>query len=251
MYPGDDTHFASTSATVTLNVNSVTAQGLELSASYPSAAPILAGDFHGDGKTDVAFLHEGKLTTGNLFSLASCRVMAMERSGHPLHAPALPVSTSMPYTLDAGSIPAPAPGAVSVTPSSSSGATQTLSAVYYDPAGVSDLSGVLPVVNGCLNGSAACFAAYSPGSNALVLSNDAGTAFVSGSITPGGAGTLSNSQCTLTSGDGVVESGNSIIVPFSMTSKAEFDGGKTLYWSGVSQSRTDSCRVSPRSWTSP
>ena len=124
--------------------------------------------------------------------------------------------------------------AISVTPSAATGLTQTLSAVYYDPAGVSDLVAVSVLVNTAQNTQAACYAEYLPASNALVLFDDTGLVLVKGSITPGDTATLSNSQCTLASGGAVASSGNVLTVPFTITTNVGFSGAENVF--GVASS---------------
>ena len=109
------------------------------------------------------------------------------------------------------------PSAVSVTPNSGSGLTQTFTATYTDPAGASDIQVVYLQIGLAGGGAYSCFAAYIPSTNGLYLFNDANSA-VLGPITPGSSNTVSNSRCTLSgSGGAVTASGNNLIVPFSIT----------------------------------
>ena len=75
-----------------------------------------------------------------------------------------------------------------------------------------------------------CVVLYNRSNNQLYLINDASTGVVSGSITPGGSGTLSNSQCTLSgAGGNATSSGNNLNVPFSITFASGFTGMKNAY----------------------
>ncbi len=121
------------------------------------------------------------------------------------------------------------PTATSVSPASSTGVTQTFTAVYTDTAGPSDLQVVYLLANAGLNGTGACNALYVPSSNQLLLANDAGNGPVAGAITPGGGGTLSNSQCTLASGGAVTSTATTLTVPFTMTANNSFTGSMTLF----------------------
>src|SRR5262249_8390180 len=87
------------------------------------------------------------------------------------------------------------PAAISVTPNSGSGATQTFSFLYSDQDGYTDLSIVYGLFNNVLSGANACFFAYSRVDGRLYLFNNAGNGLVPGSLTPGGPGSLTNSQC--------------------------------------------------------
>ncbi len=125
-------------------------------------------------------------------------------------------------------------GAVSVNPHSGAGATQTFNAVYTDPNGSSDLQVVYLDFGTSIFAANSCIVAYVQASNSLFLFNDANNGLVSGSITEGGSGSLSNSQCTLSSGGAVTPSGYNLTVPLAMTFKSGFAGSKTVY--GLAQS---------------
>ena len=88
------------------------------------------------------------------------------------------------------------PSVVSVTPSSGSGATQTFTTVYSDPYGASIITAAYLLFNTSVSSANACYVEYNPLTNLLSLKNDAGTGSA-GSLTPGSATTVSNSQCTL------------------------------------------------------
>jgi hypothetical protein len=121
------------------------------------------------------------------------------------------------------------PTAVSVSPSSGSGTSQVFSFQFSDPKGYTSLSlmwfgfGNSPyAVNGCK-------VQYAPRAKALYLENDAGAA-VLGPVTPGVAGTLSNSQCTLNAGASSVSgSGNTLTVKLALTFKSAFAGLQNAY----------------------
>ena len=85
----------------------------------------------------------------------------------------------------------------------------------------------------------------------LLLVNDAASGTVPGSLTPGGFGTLSNSQCTLSSmGGAITKAGNNLTVPFSITFKNGFNGAQSIF--GLAQSNTGSVGTSWRNlgyWT--
>jgi hypothetical protein len=126
-------------------------------------------------------------------------------------------------------VPASAPTAVSVTPSSGTGSSQTFALLYSDADGVGKLTYVQALINGSLAWPNSCAVLYYQSTNRLYLVLDSGTGW-QGSLTPGQAGTLSNSQCTLDGGASSVSAvGNNLTVNAALTFKAAFTGGKTVY----------------------
>src|SRR5712691_8559884 len=99
--------------------------------------------------------------------------------------------------------------------------------------------------NSVLSGANACLVAYNRPTNLLYLSNDAGTGLVAGTVTPGVAGSVANSQCTLASGGAVAASGTNLTVPVNLTFKAAFSGAKNVYMLAVDSSGT----LNSSSWT--
>src|SRR6185436_7414252 len=84
------------------------------------------------------------------------------------------------------------PTAVSVTPSSGSGSTQTFSFQYSDPNGFTDIPWVQQLIpSPTLSGASACFTHYDRASNAVLLLNDAATAWL-GPVTLGTANSVQN-----------------------------------------------------------
>ena len=127
-----------------------------------------------------------------------------------------------------------APLAVSVNPASGGGSgPQTFNALFTDPNGASDLQVVYLDFGTSLFVAHSCIAAYVQASNALYLFSDANTT-VSGPITEGGSGTLSNSQCTLAGGGTITSSGNNLTVPFTITFLAGAAASQNVY--GLAQS---------------
>jgi uncharacterized repeat protein (TIGR01451 family) len=121
------------------------------------------------------------------------------------------------------------PAAVSVTPSSGSGSSQTFSFVYSDGNGFTDLATTYMLVNATLNWPGACSTYYDRSANALWLLNDAANLWM-GPVTPGAATTLQNSQCSLSgAGSSVSGSGNNLTINLALTFKAAFGGTKNIY----------------------
>ena len=78
-------------------------------------------------------------------------------------------------------------------------------------------------------GAQGCYVLYYQPTNKLYLQNDAGTASL-GPLTPGAAGTLANSQCTL-NGSGTTASGSgpTLTLNLSVSASTSFLGTKNIY----------------------
>jgi DNA-binding beta-propeller fold protein YncE len=121
------------------------------------------------------------------------------------------------------------PAVVSLTPASGTGLTQTFTAVYSDPKGLSDLTNVRLLVNTAVNGANACYLFYYPANNSIYLENNADNGTV-GPLTPGSSSSISNSQCTINgAGSSFSTSGTNLTVNFSITFNSAFEGLKNTY----------------------
>ena len=121
------------------------------------------------------------------------------------------------------------PSAVSVTPASGSGSSQTFSYLFSDPDGFGDIAAAVMLLNSSLNGANACYLTYERSTNRLWLQNDAGTLGL-GPLTPGVAGTVANSQCIVNAGSSSASSaGNNLTLNMALTFKAAFVGAKTNF----------------------
>jgi hypothetical protein len=89
---------------------------------------------------------------------------------------------------------------------------------------------------------------YQPGNNQLLLfSDDNSTAATVGE---NGAGSVSNSQCTLSGGNtAAIISGTGAAVPFTITFKAGFTGTKNVFGLAQSYDGTQSAITLLGSWT--
>jgi hypothetical protein len=122
------------------------------------------------------------------------------------------------------------PTVVSVSPNAGTGSTQTFVMAFSDPMGTSDLTFIKSIVNTSASGANACYVIYYPSTNRMFLYNDAGSAALSPGITPGIAGTVSNSQCTLSGvGSSVNTSGNNLTLSTALTFASGFTGQKSIY----------------------
>jgi hypothetical protein len=113
------------------------------------------------------------------------------------------------------------PSVGGVTPGSGTGAG-TFVFTFNDLNGWQDLGIVNILINNALDGTNACFLAYSRQYNALYLVNDNGTGLVSGALT--------NSQCSVTtSGSYAVGSGNTLTLTLNISFTATFAGNRIVY----------------------
>ena len=113
---------------------------------------------------------------------------------------------------------------VSVSPNSGAGTSVTLAATVSDPNGAADVNEVLLQINYKQSSANACYVYYQPSANLLYLANNAG-AWITPGLTPGVAGTVSNSQCTLDAGSSSINSaGNNLTVNAALSFSATFGG---------------------------
>jgi large repetitive protein len=146
-----------------------------------------------------------------------------------------------------------APSAVSVAPSSGSGAQQTFALQYADPLGVTDLTSVWVWFTANFNSTSSansCMLYYARATNQLFFLNDAGTAW-SSPVAPGAAVTLSNSQCSVNVGAAsVTPSGTDLIVNLPVTFTAAYAGTKSTYMYAAGSSGNSGWQLMG-SWTAP
>jgi hypothetical protein len=122
------------------------------------------------------------------------------------------------------------PAIVSLSPASGTGTSVTFQAVYSDPNGAGALTEGQLLVNSTLSPSYACYLYYQPQTNHLYLSNDTGYWMTTPALTPGVAGTASNSQCTLNAGSSSVSTaGNNLTLNVALSFSSEFIGPKNAY----------------------
>jgi hypothetical protein len=145
-----------------------------------------------------------------------------------------------------------APVAQSVTPnngSSSTGAATTLTAVYSDANGVTDITAVRLIASGSLSGGYSLYGYYDRNQNLLYLFNDAGTALVGG-FAPGSSNVISNSQGTLNCADTTVTAGGTTLtVGWNFTPAASYGGVKNLYLAAADASGANSGWQTLGTWT--
>jgi Bacterial Ig-like domain (group 3)/FG-GAP-like repeat/FG-GAP repeat len=156
-----------------------------------------------------------------LMAVGTCSITAYQ-PGNPTYAAAAPVTRSFTVT------PKP-PAIVSLSPNTGAGASVTFKAVYADPNGASDLGELLLQINSSQSSANACYVYYQPQGNHLYLANNAG-AWITPALTPGVAGTASNSQCTLNAGSSsVTTAGNDLALSVELNFIGTFVGAKNVY----------------------
>ena len=121
--------------------------------------------------------------------------------------------------------------ALSVTPSSGSGAQLTFALQYADPLGAADLTTVWVWFTSNFNSVSSansCLVYFARATNQLFLLNDAGTAY--SSAAPGAAVTLSNSQCSVNAAAAsVTASGTNLTLNLPVAFAAGYAGTKSIY----------------------
>ena len=124
------------------------------------------------------------------------------------------------------------PSVASLSPVTSTGASQTFTFQFADSAGAADLAVLNVLINNGLDGRQACYLAYVQQSNTLYLVNDAGDAGgpYAGSLVLNGSGSANNSQCTISGvGSSMVASGNTLMLTLNMSFSQTFGGNKVVY----------------------
>ncbi|HEY1945679.1 MAG TPA: S53 family peptidase [Bryobacteraceae bacterium] len=125
-----------------------------------------------------------------------------------------------------GTPPPPPPAAFNVSPASGSGATQAFTFTFTSSAGASSIWQGHMLITGNGTGNQACYLLYQASNNGLYLLSDNGQALI-GPVTPGGSGTLSNSQCSVAASKvSVTSSGNSLKVTETTGFTSAFNGSK-------------------------
>jgi hypothetical protein len=117
------------------------------------------------------------------------------------------------------------PYPVQVTPSQTQGSAQTFTALYR--ASGSPLNQVWFLINSTLNLAGGVLIYHGPGSDQLLLRNDANTAWQAGTI---GSGVLSNGQVTLDLSTTTASSaGGDVTLSLPLIFKGSFNGPKNIY----------------------
>jgi hypothetical protein len=141
------------------------------------------------------------------------------------------------------------PTADSVSPNSGAGTTQSFTFRFSSVNGSAYLYKVYGSVGTHLYGYDECRVQYVATSNQLYLLNEDGSG-VLGPLTPGVAGTVNNSRCTLDgSGSSVSGSGNTLTVSAALHFSSGFTGAKKLWGRATDQSGNESGWEMLGTWT--
>jgi hypothetical protein len=144
------------------------------------------------------------------------------------------------------------PANVSVAPSSGTGLSQTFSFVFTDPYGFADISWTQMHFGAQLIADNVCYLQYTRATNTIQLFNNAGSGYVGSGGTLGGAGVLSNGQCTVNlPASSASGSGNNLTVNVSLTFAAGFSGAKTTSMGVINNASIFSGWQAKGTWTVP
>jgi hypothetical protein len=118
--------------------------------------------------------------------------------------------------------------AVSVTPASGGGLSQTFSFVYTDSNGGSDFASAQALINSSITSVSSCYVWVTPGTGTIWLADNSGN--WPASMTLGSAGTLQNSQCAVNVGSSSgALSGSTYTLNLAITFQSGFVGSKNIY----------------------
>jgi uncharacterized repeat protein (TIGR01451 family) len=138
-----------------------------------------------------------------------------------------PSSSQILTSLGSAGTPQP----IITSPSGGTGSSQTFTFTITDPNGWQNVTLVDVLVNRYLNAISACYVAILPGSNTILLVDNAGDAGGPYSyVSLPGSGTAQNSQCTISGASSTITgSGNSLEISLNITFPNTFSGGRTVY----------------------
>jgi hypothetical protein len=140
----------------------------------------------------------------------------------------------------------PAPS--SVSPSSASGTTVTLSGVFSDANGATDIVGAYFLIHNQIRADAGCFVYYNRVANTFQVLADVGWPW-SSALTPG-SGSASNSRCTINgAGSSASAGGNTLTVNLSLTAKSAFKGTQNVYLLAIDSAGANSNWHLKGTWT--
>lgn len=143
-------------------------------------------------------------------------------------------------------VPWQSPGTIAVTgvtPSrgaAAAGTNQQFRLTLTDTKGPGDFGVVNLLINNSIDGRRACYLAYLPSSNTLILVDDAGDAggpYAGSMPLNGSSASIENGQCSVSaSGSSAGYSGNTTTLTLSITFKGAFAGNRVLYTAGRDRS---------------
>jgi hypothetical protein len=136
-----------------------------------------------------------------------------------------------------------------VSPASGSGATQAFVFTFTSSAGASSIWQGHMLITGNGTGNQACYLIYQSSNNSLYLTSDNGSSQL-GPVTPGGSGTLSNSQCSVAASSvSVSSSGNTLKITETTSFKHAFNGSKNTMMYMFNNANVGTGWATVGSWT--
>ncbi len=139
--------------------------------------------------------------------------------------------------------------AISVSPSSGSGTSQTFTLQYSDSQGAADLTSARVRFGAANVGPNTCTVWYDASSGSVSMLNDAGTQWQAAAF---GSGTLQNGQCSLNlAASSATPNATALTLQLALTFKAPFAGAKSIYMLASSASGVSTGWLSRGTWTVP
>jgi len=126
-----------------------------------------------------------------------------------------------------------------VAPARASTDGQSFTFTFTDTGGWQDLTVVNVLIASAIDGRGACYLAFVPPSNALLLVDDAGDAGgpYQGMVLPA-SGTIANGQCAVNlSASSVSTSGNTLTLTLALTFNPGFAGNQVVYLAARGQTQ--------------
>ena len=145
------------------------------------------------------------------------------------------------WTVPGATATSPAVGAVN--PARGSGPSQSFTFTFTDHNGTQDLGVVDILINNFLDGRQACYVAYSVPLDTLYLVDDTGSSLLPG-LTLGGSGTLSNSQCTISSAS-AASAGTTLFLTVNLAFTPSFAGNRIVYMAARNSTDTSNSGWQP------
>jgi len=226
--------------------------------------PVTVGDINADGRDEAIFacgsiIYVVGADPGN----RSGKILWSLDLGTPLGTPILAdaegngqleivVVGSNGYVYGIGS-PLPGPMPTAAGPAGGNGISQSFTVTFSDPGGYQNLQVVDVLINNALDGRRACYIAFTPSSNSLLLVDDAGDAGgpYQGLVLPG-SGSIANGQCTINgAGSSATGSGTTLTLTLAITFSAGFAGNKIVYLSAQDKSAANSGWQALDTWSVP
>ena len=137
---------------------------------------------------------------------------------------------------------------VSASPSTGTGSKATLELTYSDGDGFADITYAYVLLKHAIDSNNACYLIYYRPGNSLYLLTNGGQ--MGALATPGRAGTLENSQCSVDlSQTSVTASGSNLTLTVALTFKPEFRGTKNIYMNALDAGGNWAGWTSRGTWT--